>query len=50
MKIKVWYDGAVWCARKRGFPGCVFADTEGEALSRASSWAWSHKRQGWGNK
>jgi hypothetical protein len=42
--IEVWFDGIMWAARKRGFPGRVFARTPDEALHRARSWAWQHVR------
>jgi hypothetical protein len=41
-EVQVWYDGIMWVARRAGFAGKVFGDTEAQALRRAEGWDWNH--------
>lgn len=45
MKVILWFDGIRWAAKRAGFPGVVFADTEREAIARANGWEWRHLSQ-----
>jgi hypothetical protein len=40
--VTVKFDGRTYTAKREGFPGMVFGDSEAEARTRAGTWPWSH--------